>query len=269
MDFTEYADSQRNLDQVFYVLGKFYLLTEQIISYTFGSWQSSHDVHSCVDGLLKLLGKFDITTRLSQTEIDQILTTEVPEKWSSNRHFSNEKRYKEPLDVRCICGPWYRHGDFVAFVLCQDYCKFFDPLNDEYVIDPSVHENVKNVIKTSYELKRIEVLKLSPSKEFKRICIRNDSSLQNWSCGTFVILTTLRLVLRSKLPHEIKPKSISRRHMLNLRKSLLKWLLHGTPPDVWSIGCPNTSMVDCEPIPLKYKNILGGPWWASSRDTIG
>jgi len=56
--------------------------------------------------------------------------------------------------------------------------------------------------------------------------------------------------------------------MLNFRKSLLKWLFHGTPQDLWSIGCLNASIVDCDPIPLKYINILGGPWWASLLETI-
>jgi len=57
--------------------------------------------------------------------------------------------------------------------------------------------------------------------------------------------------------------------MLNPRMTLLKWLLHGIPSDLWSIDYLNTSIVDCEPIPLKYKNILGGPWRASSLETIG
>jgi hypothetical protein len=56
--------------------------------------------------------------------------------------------------------------------------------------------------------------------------------------------------------------------MLNLRKALLKRRLHETSQDLWQIGCLNTSIVDSEPISLQLKNILGGPWWASSLDTI-
>jgi hypothetical protein len=123
-----------------------------MLVYTYGSWQCSHEVHSCIDGLLKLLGKFDITTRLAQTEIDEILTGEVTRKWICNRNVSNEKRYKRHLDVRCICGPLYRDGHhFVTFVLCHEYWTILDPLTDESVIEPIVHENVKNVIEKAYE----------------------------------------------------------------------------------------------------------------------
>jgi len=44
--------------------------------------------------------------------------------------------------------------------------------------------------------------------------------------------------------------------------------LYMTPPDLWSLDCLNTSIVDCEPIPLKYKNVIGGPWWASLLETV-
>ena len=45
--------------------------------------------------------------------------------------------------------------------------------------------------------------------------------------------------------------------------------MHGTPPDLWSIGYLNMSIIDCEPIPLKYTKLLDGPWWASLLETIG
>jgi len=171
-----------------------------------------------VDGLLKLLGKFDITTKLAQKEVDQ---GEVPRKWSSDKHFSNEKRYIGPLDVRYICGPWYRHGHFVIFVLCPEYWTILDPLRYESVIDPNVHENVKNVLKQSYELKGIKFPNIPPIKQFKRICFQKDSPLDNWSCGTIAIITTLHLLLGCKRPHDImrcKPKRITRKHILNLHK---------------------------------------------------
>ena len=104
---------------------------------------------------------------------------------------------------------------------------------------------------------------------YNRICIQNDSRLQLWSCGHFAFLTSLHLVLGSKLPREIKENSISRRQMLNLQNTHLTWLLYGIPPDLWLIDCLNTSIVNCQPIPLKYSNIFGGPWWASSLETIG
>ena len=88
-------------------------------------------------------------------------------------------------------------------------------------------------------------------------------------CGSFAFLTTLHLMLGSKLPHKIKENIISRKQMLNLQKALLTWRLYGTPPDMWAIDCLNKSIVNCQPIPLKYSNVLGGPWWASSLETIG
>jgi hypothetical protein len=57
--------------------------------------------------------------------------------------------------------------------------------------------------------------------------------------------------------------------MLNFRKALLNWLLLGTPPDLWSIDRMNTSIIDCEPLPLKHRNELGGPWWTSPLETLG
>jgi len=67
MELKKDAESQRHLDPFFDVTGKIYLQTEQIISYTFGSWQCSHEIHSRVDGLLKRFGEFDSITRLTQT----------------------------------------------------------------------------------------------------------------------------------------------------------------------------------------------------------
>jgi len=128
------------------------------------------------------------------------LTGEVPGKRSSDKHFSNEKRYKGPLDARCICGSWYRHGNFVTFALCPEYWTFLDTLTDEYVIGPIVRENVKNVLKQSYELKGMEVPIIPTYKPFKRICIQKDSPLPKWSCGTIAILMTLHLVLGCKRP---------------------------------------------------------------------
>jgi len=153
----------------------------------------SHAVHSCVDGKLKLLGKFDILTRLAQTEIDQILKGDDPEKWSIKRHFSNEKIYIGYLDVRCICDPLYRHGHFVTFVLCPEYWIILDPPTDESVIDPIGHEHVKNVIKKTYKLKGIEVPNLPSYKQFKRICFKKDSPLL--PIGFVVLLLFLRLVI--------------------------------------------------------------------------
>jgi hypothetical protein len=87
IEFSEYARSQKS-DPFFDVMGTTYKLhLGQIKCYTFGSWQSLHEVHACLTGLLKLLGKFDSISFLAQTEIKQIVNGHVPGKWSSSRHF--------------------------------------------------------------------------------------------------------------------------------------------------------------------------------------
>ena len=158
-----------------------------------------HAVHACFTGLLKLLGKFDSISFLAQSEIDQILNGNVPGKWISTRHFGSDKRYLGPLDVTCICGPWYRHGHFITFVLCPKYWTFLDLFTDLSVTEPIIHENVEKAIKPTYKLKGIEVPILPAYTQFNRICIQNYSPLQQWSCGHFALLTTLHLITSSNV----------------------------------------------------------------------
>ncbi len=133
-------------------MGTTYCLpASQIECYTFGSCQSAHEVLSCLTGLLKLLGKFYSLSILDQIDIDQIMNGEVPSKWTNNKHFGSNRRHIVPLDVPCICGPWYRHVHFVTFILCPQYRTFLDPLTDTSVIRATIHENVKNAIKSSHE----------------------------------------------------------------------------------------------------------------------
>ena len=253
-EFREFTKSQLYLDPFMDIMGgKYCLQAMQIQCYTYGSWQSCHEIHSCPTGLLKLLGKFDYSKILAQTEIDQILNGESPGKWKSNRHFGIDKKYEDPLDVACICGPWYRHGHFVTFVLCPEYWTFFDPLTDESIIEPVIDQNVKNAIQSSYDSKGIKVPKLPGYRQLKRICIQKDEPLSPWSCGTFALLTTFHLLLGNKLPHDIPPNSISRIQMLNLHKGLLEWLLLGKPPNLWDINCLNRSVVEGDPLVMfKY-----------------
>ncbi len=84
---------------------KYYLQASQIECYTFGRWQSSHEILACLTGLLKLLGKFDSVSILAQPEIDHNMSGSVPGKWSSNKHFGSNKIYIGSLDVPHICGP--------------------------------------------------------------------------------------------------------------------------------------------------------------------
>ena len=142
-ELSEYARSQKS-DPFLDVMGTTYgLHPGQIKCYAFGSWHRLHEVYACLTGLLKLLGKFDNISFLAQTEIDQIVNGHVPGKWNSSRNFGSDKRYLGPLDVPCICGPWYRHGHFVTFFLCPKYWTFLDPLTDASVIEHFIRESIE------------------------------------------------------------------------------------------------------------------------------
>ena len=57
------------------------------------------------------------------------------------------------------------------------------------------------------------------------------------------MLTTLHLVLGRRRPHELPAIYITRERMLLLRKALLAWLITGTPPKLWEIGCLSEDIV--------------------------
>ena len=143
-EFREFTTSQTDSYPFKDIMcGKYVLHAMQIEHYAYGSWQSCHEIHSCLIGLLKLLQKCANIKILAQAEIDQILNGESPGKWKSNNHFGIDKIYEGPLDVPCICGPWFRHGHFVTFVLCAEYWTFLDPLTDESYIEPAIGQNKK------------------------------------------------------------------------------------------------------------------------------
>ena len=51
------------------------------------------------------------------------------------------------------------------------------------------------------------------------------------------MLTTLRILLGKRRPHELPALYISREKMIHLHKALLAWLITGTPLELWEIGC--------------------------------
>jgi hypothetical protein len=63
------------------------LIHTKIAHFTYGEWQSVHDVHSCLQGLHKLLNIHVDPPLLSQPVLDQILTNGLPPyTWTSPRH---------------------------------------------------------------------------------------------------------------------------------------------------------------------------------------
>ena len=61
------------------------------------------------------------------------------------------------------------------------------------------------------------------------------------------MLTTLHLLLGQRRPHELPDNYLSQDHTLLLHKALLTWLITGTPPPLWELGCLNE---DISPPPL-------------------
>ncbi len=57
------------------------------------------------------------------------------------------------------------------------------------------------------------------------------------------MLTTLRLLLGKRRPHDLHALYISRENMLHLHKALLAWLITETPPALWEIGCLHQDVV--------------------------
>ena len=63
------------------------------------------------------------------------------------------------------------------------------------------------------------------------------------------MLTALHLLLGKRRPHELPDYYLSHDRTLLLHKALLTWLITGTPPAIWKIGCLNE---DIAPLPLAH-----------------
>ena len=87
-------------------------------------------------------------------------------------------------------------------------------------------------------------------RRVNRISIQNDSPLPSWSCGTIALLTTIHLTLGNTRPDRIATNSITRHQMLTLHQAILRWLIIGTPLDLWQLQCLNTDIVQITPISI-------------------
>jgi hypothetical protein len=63
------------------------------------------------------------------------------------------------------------------------------------------------------------------------------------------MLITLHLLLGHRRPHELPAYYLSQDRTLLLHKALLTWLITGTPPAIWELGCLTEDIV---PPPLAY-----------------
>jgi hypothetical protein len=149
------------------------LIHTQIAHFTYGEWQSVHDVHSCLQGLHKLLNIHLDSPLLSHPELDQILTNGLPPStWTSPRHFDPIQRYLGPLHAPSLCGAWHNGvNPFVVFYLCPEFWTIIDPIN--YFTTPSLTMSpiIATALATTYLHHDLPVPPLPPLRRVNRIAI--------------------------------------------------------------------------------------------------
>ena len=106
-----------------------------------------------------------------------------------------------------------------------------------------MQRNLNRALREAFGARNLPIPPLPQCKETPRIVVQNDTPRQPWSCGTIAMLTTLHLLLGKRRPHELHALYISREKMLHLHKALLAWLITGTQPELWEIGCLHQDVV--------------------------
>ena len=134
--------------------------------------------------------------------------------------------------------------------MCPDYWTIIDPLIDNYIPYQNMITNVARAITATYQHHHEQCPPLPCYRIVNRIAIQNDAPIPPWSCGTIAILTLLHLTLGSIRPDLIATNSITRHQMLTLHQAILRWLIIGTPPDLWQLQCFNTTIVQIPPIAI-------------------
>jgi hypothetical protein len=100
-----------------------------------------------------------------------------------------------------------------------------------------MHSKLHTALSESFCARNLPIPILSQYKQVPRIAIQQDAPRSAWSCGTIAMCTTLHLPLGNRHPHELLGHHITRTHMLALHREFLEWLIAGTPPDLWQLGC--------------------------------
>ena len=171
------------------------LLYTQIAHFTFGVYQSVHDIHTCLNGLDKLINIHNSPPLLCQPDLDRILLHGLnPSSWTSQRHFGLTKPYLGPLHAPSLCGVWHNGADhFVVFYICSEFWTIIDPLHSFTSPTYSMTNNTLSALATTYLHHNLPVPTLPPFRRVNRIAIQNDFLLVPWSCGTIAILTTIHI----------------------------------------------------------------------------
>ncbi len=101
-------------------------------------------------------------------------------------------------------------------------------------------------VSESFRARNLPIPTLPKYKQAPRLAVEHGAPRPAWSCGTIAMCTTLHLLLGDRHPHELPGLHIIRTRMLTLHRALLEWLIAGTPPALWQIGCLHQ---DIHPLP--------------------
>jgi hypothetical protein len=100
-----------------------------------------------------------------------------------------------------------------------------------------MQSKLHSALKRSFESRGLPLPPRRGYRPIPRVTVHEDAPLAPWFCGTIAMTTTLHLLLGKHRPHKLPPRCISRQHMLALHRGLLRWLITGTPPNLWADGC--------------------------------
>jgi hypothetical protein len=195
------------------------LIHTQIPHYTHGEWQSVHDIHSCLQGLQKLLNINLAPPLLSHADLDQIHINGLPPStWTSTRHFGPAQRNIGSLHALSICGAWHNGANhFVVFFLCPKFWTIIDPLHKLNTPTSTMSTIIETALATTFLYHNLPDPLLPPLRRFNRIKIQNNFPLAHQSCGTIAILTTVHLTLGHIRLDNIHTVNISRRQCLTFQ----------------------------------------------------
>ena len=121
--------------------------------------------------------------------------------------------------------------------MCQEYRYVIDPMEEDLPEPPRMQFRLHRALRESFTSRKLPIPPLPTYRMLPRIAIQRDAPGPLWSCGTFAMFATLRLLLGGIPPHTLPREFITRIHMLPLHKALLEWLIQGSPPDLWQGGC--------------------------------
>ena len=249
--FTEFMSQQdRNNAYCDDINNKRQIHAKQIIHYCHGCWQSDGDIETCMTALFRRLQINPKRAWLTQGNLDDIFKEgKPPNDWNLTRSFNLQT--PGPLHMPYITG--IRHNGtthFVVYYICPDFWTILDPLYAQAEFSPDLTQQLHSALTAHYENKGIQTPTLPPYLPAHRIGIQHDAPLSPWSCGTWAILTALHLLLGDYRPGQIPPNALTNQMMLNLHQALLKWLLLGTPPDIYNQSILNNNIATRAQVPI-------------------